>query len=354
MVQKKRSLKDKSEKELSEIKDKDVKAEAVKLATAALKKKYGKAAIIYMKDFSKRSMDLIPTGSVGLDFAIGLPGIPRGKMVEVIGEEASGKTTLAISIIAQALSKFPEDVLFIDAEKSLDPELMVEMGVDISRVVMVDMDTAEENLTATETLVKTGAFSAVIVDSVAALVPTAEFDGDMDDQFMGLHARLMGKMCRSLKPACSKTNTLLLLINQVRHKIGAYGNPDTTPGGKAIPFFSDLRIKVSGGATKKQRILGTSGEAIGHVNKFVVIKNKLKRPWREAEVDLLYGSGYDVVGELLSLGIATGLVSKEGSWFSYEGIKAQGIERFKLALSADKGIEASLKKDVSSVLWQTK
>ena len=330
----------------------DTNAKAVKLATAALKKKFGKPAVHYMSDHSKRKVDLISSGSPGLDFAVGLPGAPRGKMVEIIGEESSGKTTLAISYMAEALKKYTEDVLFVDAEKSLDPDLMEKMGVDISRVLIVDMDTAEENLTAAEILIKTGAFSMAVIDSVAALVPFAEFEGDMDTQFMGLHARLMGKMCRSLKPTCSKTNTLFLLINQIRHKIGGYGNPDTTPGGKAIPFFADLRIKVSGGATKKQRIMDANGEAIGHTTKFQIIKNKLKKPWREAEVDLIYGVGYDVLGELLSLGVATGLVSKEGSWLVYDEIKIQGVEKFKAMLKDEKKVHNKLSKDISKILWQ--
>lgn len=326
---------------------------AVKLATAAIKKKYGKAAVLYMSDFSGKEVDYIPTGILGLDFAIGLPGIPRGKILEIIGEEASGKTTLAISIMAEALKKFPEDILFVDAEKSLDLELMLALGVDPKRVMLVNADTAEENITAAETFMKTGAFSMVILDSIAALVPSAEFDGEMADQFMGLHARLMGKMCRSLQPICSKTNTLLLLINQMRHKIGAYGNPDTTTGGKAIPFFSDLRIKVSGGASKKTMLMDTAGEKIGQINKFVVIKNKLKKPWREAEVDLIWGVGYDKLGELLTLGLDTGLVLKEGAWFSYEGIKAQGAGKFKIALGEDKKIETKLRKEICDVLWGT-
>jgi len=324
----------------------------LKAAEAAIRKKFGEGAVIYMSQYAKKAPGVVKSGSIGLDYALGVGGFTRGKMVEFFGTPGSGKTTLAWSIAASALQQFPDKkVLYIDAEKSSAVSLIDAMGVDRSKVVMVNAETAEQNLDIGETLIKTGAFSVAIVDSVAALVPRAEYEATMEDQQIGLHARLMSKMCRNYKPVINTTDTLLVLINQIRQKITTYGDPDTTTGGNAIPFYCDIRVKVSTSHTKKNLIRDpTTGDVIGQPVTFYIVKNKLWPPFRQADVDLMFGKGFDTAGELVELGEQMGLVVRSGAWYEYEGTRVQGKAALVEKLSTEVELAASLSKDIYAVL----
>jgi recombination protein RecA len=322
----------------------------LKAAEDAVKKKFGAGAAMFLSDIASKERDVVSTGSIGLDYATGVGGITRGQMIEIYGNPASGKSTLAFSICAHAQKKFTEDVLYIDAEHCIDPKLLISMGVDPKRMVVVDKDTAEENLTVAQTFIKTGQISVVVVDSVAALLPQAEFDADYEDQFMGLHARLMSRMCRTIKPLCSKTNTAFILINQTRDNIGGYGSPKVTTGGHAIKFFADTRIEVKGGSKSTWIVDKLNGELIGHTSDMMVVKNKRGRPFRSCSVDLIYGVGYDTTGELLNIGEDMGLVDVAGSWISYKDMKAQGKEKAKLFLRKNTTVCDELKKEVQEIL----
>lgn len=304
-----------------------------------------------MSEYSKKAPSIVPSGCMGLDYALGVGGFTRGKMVEFFGHPGSGKTTLAWSIAANALEKYPDKkVLYIDAEKSLELSLVDAMGADRSRVVLVNGETAEQNLDIGEMLIKTGEFSVAIVDSVAALVPRAEYEGTMEDQQIGLHARLMSKMCRNYKPVIKTTNTLLILINQIRSKITAYGDPDTTTGGNAIPFYTDIRVKVAASHTAKNLLKDAAGDVIGQPVSFTVVKNKLAPPFRRAEVNLLFGRGFDTVSELLDLGEQMGLVVRSGAWYEYNDTRVQGKAALSEALHTSPELAEALKGDIYKVL----
>jgi recombination protein RecA len=322
----------------------------IKAAEDAIRKKFGSGSALYLSDYKNKPNIVIPTGSIGLDYAIGVGGIPRGSMVEIYGQPSSGKTTLALNIGVHSHTSTDDDVLFINAEHSLDVRLAMKMGLREDRTVIVDMPTAEENLTAAETYIKTGKFSVCIIDSIAALIPQAEFDAEYDDQFMGLHPRLMSRMCRSIKPLCSKTGAALILINQTRDKINSYGGGKETTGGNAIKFYADLRIEVSGGQSTKTHIIDSEGEVIGHKTTVKIVKNKVGRPWKTCELDLIYGSGFDKMSELISLGEDLGFITPSGSWYEYKDTKVQGKDKLKLAISERPDLIEELKKDISTVL----
>lgn len=321
----------------------------MKAAEAAVRKKFGEGAAVYLSSKMKQEVHPIPTGSLGLDLALGIGGLPLGRMVEVFGTPSAGKTTLAISVAANALKHTDRKILYVDAEHALNGPLAVKMGLDIDRTLVIETESAETSVEAAQIYMKTGEFAVTIIDSVASLTPQAQVDATLEDQFMGLHARLMSRMCPIIKTICGQTNTLLVLINQIRFKVGSYGNPEVTTGGNAIPFYSDVRIRVSGGESKNSRIINEDGEVVGHKNVFEVVKNKLAVPFKKAEVNLIYGVGYDEVAELVDLGEQMGLVDVAGSWVSYETMKAQGKDRFAEELRKNDEFRNKLKSEITKV-----
>jgi recombination protein RecA len=328
---------------------------ALREAEASIRKMFGEGASFYLKEFSERKTQVVSTGCMGLDYALGVGGLQLGRMVEIYGPPSTGKTTLALIIAANAQKEFPEKkILYVDAEHAANKDLMSVLGLDENRTAMISLDTAEQNITAAEIMIRSGAFSVAIIDSVAALTPHVQFEATLEDQFIGLHARLIGRMCQSIKTLVSQTSTLLVLINQTRSKIGTYGNNETTTGGAAIPYYADVRIRTDGGAYKSSRIVDpSSGDTIGQKTKFEVVKNKLAPPFRTAEIDLMYGKGFDVVGELISLGVDMGVIDQGGAWFTYKEHKVQGRPGLVRLLTEKPELAIELKADVSGILTRT-
>lgn len=323
---------------------------AMKLAEDAIRKKFGDAAVIWASGMTQRVRSVISTGSLGLDYALGVGGVESGRMVEVFGPPASGKSTLAMSLIANAHRISPKGALYVDVERGINLRLADTFGADRSRLAVISSATAEQNVEIAETYIKTGEFSICVVDSVAALVPAVQYEASIEDQFMGVHARFMSRVCPLLKSVASATDTAVVFINQIRFKIGSYGNPETNTGGNALPFYADVRIRVSGGDTKGSRIEDASGEIVGHINTFDIVKNKFSTPFRSAKVDLVYGVGYDAVAELVSLGEEMGLVSRQGAWYFYKEGKWQGRDALRKAVRETPELAAALKADVVSIL----
>jgi recombination protein RecA len=292
------------------------KKQAIDIALKQIEKEYGKGAIMKMGDHPQRDIDVIPTGSISLDAALGIGGIPRGRAIEIYGTEASGKTTLALHIIAQA-QKAGGIAVFIDAEHALDPVYAKKLGVDIDNLYISQPDTGEQALEIAETLIRSGGIDIVVIDSVAALVPKAEIEGEMGDVHVGLQARLMSQALRKLTGVLSKSNTAAVFINQVRYKIGVmFGNPMTTPGGLALKFHSSIRMEIRRIGTIKK-----GDTAVGNNILVKVVKNKVAPPFKEAHFDLMYNKGISRVGEILTLGTNFGLIEKLGTWYSYKGDK---------------------------------
>jgi recombination protein RecA len=289
---------------------------AVDVAMQAVRKQFGDTAVGWLSGVPTTT-DVIPTGSVGLDSALGVGGIARGRIYELYGPPSSGKSTLTFSLMRQAIAK-GQKVVFVDAEHSLSTKLLVDMGIDLDKVAIVDAYTAEDNLDAVGILLGTGVFSLCVIDSISALQPTAEANlSSFSDNTMGIHPKLMARMCREFVPLAFKTKTALVLINQIRANLG-YGAPETTSGGFALQHSYSGRIRVSGGGLKsKQFFHPDTGEVQGHRVTLEVTKNKLGPPFRSAEIDLVYGKGFDSAGEVLDLSVDMGLVSQSGSWFSY-------------------------------------
>ncbi len=319
------------------------KAKALELAIAQIEKQHGKGAIMKLGDESaKVRTEAIPTGSLGLDLALGVGGVPRGRVIEIFGPESSGKTTLTLSIIAEA-QKLGGHAVFIDAEHALDAHYAQRLGVDIDNLHVAQPDTGEEALEIAETLVRSGAVDVVAIDSVAALVPKAEIEGEMGDSHMGLHARLMSQALRKLTAAIAKSRTCVIFINQIRMQIGVmFGNPETTTGGKALKFYSSVRIDIRRIGSIKE-----GEEVIGNRVRVKVVKNKVAAPFRQAEFDVLYNTGISREGELLDLAVEKDIVKKSGTWFSYgEDRLGQGRENARVFLQEHPDVTAGIKAEI--------
>ena len=314
------------------------KNKAVDVALTQIERQFGKGAIMRLGDRTKIDVDVIPTGSVSLDAALGIGGIPRGRIVEVYGPEASGKTTLSLHIIAEA-QRMGGLAAFVDAEHALDPTYAKKLGVDTVNLLVSQPDSGEQALEIVETLVRSGALDVIVIDSVAALVPRAEIEGEMGDSHMGLQARLMSQALRKLTGTVSKSNTCVLFINQIREKIGVmFGNPETTTGGRALKFYTSIRIDIRRIATIKE-----GQDIVGNRTKAKVVKNKMAPPFRDAEFDIMYSKGISQIGDILDQSVNHELIQKSGTWFSYGEIRlGQGRENVKRYLAENKEMLSEL------------
>jgi recombination protein RecA len=310
----------------------------IDLALIQMDKQFGRGTVLRLGSHNVLPVTVISSGAVSLDAALGVGGFPRGRVVEVFGPESSGKTTLALHIIAEA-QKVGGTAAFIDAEHALDPAYARRLGVDVENLLVSQPDNGEQALEITSRLIGSGAVAAVVVDSVAALVPKAELDGEMGDCFMGLHARLMSQAMRKLTGHVARTNTCLIFINQIREKIGVmFGNPETTTGGRALKFYASVRVEV-----RRMASLKDGEQVVGNRVKVKVVKNKVAAPFREAELDLLFGEGISREGDLLDLGVVQGLVEKSGSWYGYGGERiGQGRENARVFLREHPGARDKL------------
>jgi recombination protein RecA len=304
---------------------------ALDAALGQIEKQFGKGAVMKLGERAATQIEAIPTGALSLDLALGVGGVPRGRVVEIYGPESSGKTTVALHIIAEA-QKAGGTAAFIDAEHALDPVYAGKLGVDIDNLIVSQPDTGEQALEITEALVRSGAVDVIVVDSVAALVPKAEIDGEMGDSHVGLQARLMSQALRKLAGVISKSSTVAVFINQLREKVGImFGNPETTPGGRALKFYSSIRMDV-----RRIETLRNGTDVVGSKTRVKVVKNKVAPPFKEAEFDIIYGEGISKEGSVIDLGVKFDVVDKSGAWFSYNGQKiGQGRDNARLYLNPE-------------------
>jgi recombination protein RecA len=321
----------------------------IDLALAQMEKQFGKGAVLRLGSRQVIAVEVIPSGSLAVDAALGVGGFPRGRVVEIFGPESSGKTTLALQVIAEAQKRGGE-AAFIDAEHALDAVYARNLGVDVDSLLVSQPDYGEQALEITAALVGSGAVDVVVVDSVAALVPKAELDGEMGDSHMGLQARLMSQALRKLTGVVARNNTCLIFINQIREKIGVmFGNPETTTGGRALKFYASVRVEV-----RRVSSIKDGEQVIGSRTRIKVVKNKVAAPFREAEVDLIHGEGLSAEADLLDLGVAQGLIEKSGTWFSYQGERiGQGRDNARQFLKEHPDLKARIDADLRKALGLT-
>ncbi len=324
------------------------KKKALQTALSQIEKNFGKGTVMRLGDRPEMNVEAIPTGSLALDAALGIGGVPKGRIIEIYGPESSGKTTLALHILAEA-QKMGGEVAFVDAEHALDPVYAAALGVDTDNMLVSQPDTGEQALEITDALVRSGAVDAVVVDSVAALVPKQEIEGEMGDTFVGLQARLMSQALRKLAGTISKTNCVVIFINQLRMKIGVmYGNPETTTGGNALKFYSSVRLDV-----RRVESIKEAGNVIGNKTRVKVVKNKVAPPFREAYFDIMYGQGISKWGELVDLAVQMEIVQKSGSWFSMGDERiGQGKDSVKAFLQENPEIAEQVEAQVRENLWK--
>lgn len=318
------------------------KKKAIEMAISQIERQFGKGAVMKLGETSRMNVEVIPTGALSLDIALGVGGVPRGRIVEIFGPESSGKTTVALHIIAEA-QKAGGEAAFIDAEHALDPAYAKRLGVDIENLIVSQPDTGEQALEIAEALVRSGAIDVVVIDSVAALVPKAEIDGEMGDAHVGLQARLMSQALRKLAGVVNKSKTTAIFINQLREKVGVmFGNPETTPGGRALKFYASVRLDV-----RKMEVIKNGNEIIGSRTKVKVVKNKIAPPFKEAEFDIIYGYGISKEGNILDVAVNLDIVNKSGAWFSYNNQRiGQGRENAKQFLKENPDIMAEIEQKI--------
>lgn len=334
--------KDKAPKPVVKIVDPEEKKKALKTAMAQIEKTYGAGAIMFMGENKHLDIEHISTGSLMLDLALGIGGLPKGRIIEIYGTESSGKTTISLQAVAEA-QKAGGTAAFIDVEHALDPVYAKKLGVDIDNMLVSQPDTGEQALEIIETLVRSGAIDIIVLDSVAAMTTRAEIDGDMGDAHVGVQARLMSQALRKLTSVIGKSNCVAIFINQIREKIGVmYGNPETTPGGRALKFYSSVRIEVRRGEPIKE-----NGEIIGNRTKCKVVKNKVAPPFKVAEFDMLFGEGTSKIGEIIDTAVQFNIIKKSGSWFSYDDMKiGQGRDKVKTYLTENPAVCDEVEKKV--------
>lgn len=318
------------------------KQKALDTALSQIEKVFGKGSVMKLGEKREEKVAVVPTGSLGLDLALGVGGIPRGRIIEIFGPESSGKTTLTLHIIAEA-QKLGGVCAFVDAEHALDPEYARKLGVNTDDLVISQPDNGEQALEITDTLLRSGAIDVLVVDSVAALTPRAEIEGEMGDSHMGLQARLMSQALRKLTASVSRSNSIVIFINQIRMKIGVmFGNPETTTGGNALKFYSSVRLDI-----RRIGALKDKEEIVGNLTRVKVVKNKVAPPFKQVEFDILYGEGISKEGELIELGVKAGIIEKAGSWFSYESTRiGQGKENARKYLKENLDVAAEIEKKI--------
>ncbi len=326
--------------------DKDRK-EALDAALLQIEKNFGKGSVMKLGERAHLQVEALPTGALSLDYALGIGGLPKGRIIEIYGPESSGKTTVALHVIAEAQKRGGE-VAFVDAEHALDPTYAKKLGVNVEELIVSQPDTGEQALEIAEMLVRSNAIDVIVIDSVAALVPKSEIEGEMGDSHVGLHARLMSQALRKLAGVISRTNTVAIFINQLREKVGVmYGNPEVTTGGRALKFYSSVRLDV-----RKQELIKQGTDVIGARTKVKVVKNKVAPPFKEAEFDIMYGEGISKIGCILDIAAATGIIQKGGAWYSYEEERiGQGRENAKQFLKEHPEILEKIEEEVRDILF---
>lgn len=319
---------------------------ALESAMKQIEKQYGQGAIMRLGENSRLKVDAISTGSLTLDIATGIGGLPKGRIIEIYGPESSGKTTLALHCVAQA-QKAGGEAAFIDAEHALDPAYAANLGVDVDSLLVSQPDNGEQALEITEQLVRSGAIDIIVVDSVAALVPKSEIEGDMGDSHVGLHARLMSQALRKLAGAINKSNCIIIFINQLREKVGViYGNPEVTTGGRALKFYASMRIDVR----KTEQLKAPGNEFVGSRTRAKIVKNKVAPPFKSAEFDIMYGTGIDKDGEICDMAVNLGIIKKSGAWFSYGDQRMQGRDKVKDFIKTNPDVSAEIEKQVMDTI----